>query len=120
MKFFQSKFFSDGDSPSMMRLTMFITVLVILAIWIIINVAAATVSITHNSAFDLVDFKPQMVYVLLAMIFGKVAQSFSENRKAPVSPDGECSGGGGVDVSPAPDHPPVAPVVNSAEPEVSK
>jgi hypothetical protein len=66
------EFFTDGTSLSMMRLTQFMVVAVILAIFIYRNIAGSPAAI--------IDFPPQCVALIAIVIAGKVIQSFSEGQ----------------------------------------
>ena len=78
MNFLQ--FFKDGTGAfSMMRLTQFLVVAVILLVFIVVNVAVAIIESKKGIApTGIVDFPTQCVYMLGIVIGGKVLQSISE------------------------------------------
>jgi uncharacterized membrane-anchored protein len=69
------QFFKDGTGQlSMMRLITFLVIVVILLVWLIVNI----ISVLKGGSVIL-DFQPQMVYIIGLVIVGKVGQSITEN-----------------------------------------
>jgi hypothetical protein len=100
MKFGQ--FFTDETGAlSMMRLTQFLVVAVILLVFIITNVSTAIIESKRGVAPTwIVDFPTQCVYMLALVIGGKVVQSIFAEKS--VSSTG---GAGSANVGKGPEDP---------------
>ena len=80
MKF--SQFFQDGTGAlSQMRLCMFLTIIVILSVFLFGNVINMITAIKSKSAFVIIDFAPQMMVALGIIIGGKVLQSSTAEKQ---------------------------------------
>lgn len=84
------QFFQDGTGAlSMMRLCQFLVVVVVLFVFLEANiVASVNAVITKTVAAPIIDFREQMIFALLVIIGGKVAQTvFGEKQEEkPTSP----------------------------------
>jgi len=88
---FKSGFFKDGTgAQSMMRLVMFLLIFVILSVWFFLNLAGIVRGIKDPAlAIGMVDFAPQVMYVLGMAIAGKIGQGVFENKSDNKSESGE-------------------------------
>jgi hypothetical protein len=74
-----SGFLKDaGGQQSIMRLLTIIITGAILGIWVTINIVSNVHGVIKTGTLDIIDFKPQMVYVLLTAVLGKAVQKFAE------------------------------------------
>jgi hypothetical protein len=78
-----AQFFQDGTGTlSMMRLCQFVAIMAIILIFVIANATAMYEAVRSATiVFDrIIDFPPEAKWVIGAVIAGKAAQTFGENK----------------------------------------
>ena len=75
----------DGDGNiSSMRVCLVLCVLAVIGVFLVSNIIMwIKVLTTPNAVLTILDFQPQMVWILAIGFGGKVAQSFTENLSSP-------------------------------------
>ena len=76
---FNSGYLKDANGQkSLMRLLTVAIAGTILGIWVTINIVSNVHGAIRTGTIDIIDFKPEMVYVLLTAVLGKAVQKFAE------------------------------------------
>jgi uncharacterized integral membrane protein len=100
MQRFTQFFKDDTGQLSMMRLTQFLVVFVILLVFLITNVMTAAIEVKKGVAPTwIVDFPTQCVYILGIVIGGKVLQAGAEVAQAILGKKDPPGGGSAIAVS---------------------
>ena len=74
-----SDYLKDANGQkSLMRLLTIVVAGAILGIWVAINIVSKVHGAVKTGTIDIIDFKPEMVYVLLTAVLGKAVQKFAE------------------------------------------
>jgi hypothetical protein len=81
-------FLKDANGQqSIMRLLTIVIAAAIIGVWVIVNIVSNVHGALKTGTLDIIDFKPQMVYVLLTAVLGKAVQKFAEKTDdAPSAP----------------------------------